>query len=675
MDTHRYPTARRDDLVETIHGVEVADPYRWLEDDRSAETAAWTTAENALTRQHLDGPRRDALVARLKALYDYPRTLSLVGRGGRYFFAHNPGPLDQPVLYVQDGAGAARRTLVDPNRLSEDGTTALTAHAVSPDGSRVAYALSIHGSDRQIVRVLDAPDVLQWVKFASIAWLNDATGFYYLRFPAPGTVAREDEQYFGRIYFHRLGADQSSDALVFAHPIREVVPLVHVSASGRWLVVTAQRGASDDSEVHVAAIGGGQPADTHVRPLFTGFDAAYEFVEEANGLLYFRTTNRAPLGRIVAVDPGRAAAIEEIVPESLDRLSLAVMARDRLVASYLHHASDRLRTFALDGSPAGEIPLPGLGSLVTLDADPHDDEVRFVFTSFVDPPAAWIFRNGEISRLIPDAASGSDSAAYRTAHVWYPSKDGTQISMFLVHRADLTPDGHRPVLLSGYGGFNISRTPAYDPGNFPLLEAGGVFALANLRGGGEYGEAWHRAGMLERKQNVFDDFVAAAESLVAQGWTTPARIAIEGGSNGGLLVAAAMLQRPDQFGAVVCRVPVSDMLRYHRFTVGRFWIPEYGSADNPDQFPYLLAYSPYHNIRAGGRYPPVLVMTADTDDRVAPGMARKFAARLQAEAAGGPFLIRIEAKAGHGAGKPIAKVIDEDADILAFVLGALSGGR
>jgi prolyl oligopeptidase len=675
MTTDKYPPARRETLVDTIHGVAVADPYRWLEDDRSAETAAWTAAENVLTRRHLDGPRRQALAARLRTLYDYPRTLSLVGRRGRYFFTHNPGLLDQPILYVQDGLDGEPRPLVDPNRLSADGTTALTAHAVSPDGSRVAYALSIHGSDRQIVRVLDAPDVLQWVKFASLAWLPDASGFYYLRFPAPGGVAKEDEQYFGRIYFHRLGEDQSQDALVFAHSIREVVPLVHVSASGRWAVVTAQRGASDESEVFGVEIAGGR-ADGRVTALFTGFDAAYEFVDEAGGRLYFRTTKDAPMGRIVAVDPERPRELEEIVAESSDRLSVVVMARDRLVAAYLHHASDRLLTFTLDGSPAGDIELPGIGSLVTLDAEPDADDIRFVFTSFVDPPAAWIARvDREIVRLKPEAASRSPSNAYRTSQIWYASKDGTPVSMFVVHSADVTPDGRRPVLLSGYGGFNISRTPAYDPGNFPFLEGGGVFALANLRGGGEYGEVWHRAGMLERKQNVFDDFIAAAESLVAQGWTTPSRIAIEGGSNGGLLVGAVTLQRPDLFGAVVCRVPVADMLRYHLFTVGRFWIPEYGSAEDPAQFRYLLAYSPYHNVRAGVRYPPTLVMTADTDDRVAPGMARKFAARLQAEGGGGPFLIRIETKAGHGAGKPIAKVIDEDADILAFVLGALSGAR
>jgi prolyl oligopeptidase len=679
MQTDDYPSTHRLPLVETIHGVPVADPYRWLEQDGSAETQAWIAAQNAVTRRHLDGPARDALVARLRNLYDYPRTLSLVGRGGRYFFTHNPGPLDQPILYVQEGRDAAPRPLIDPNALSGDGTTALTAYAVSPDGQRVAYALSLHGSDRQTIRVRDVdgrdrPDALHFVKFASIAWTEDAAGFYYLRFPEPGSVPPQDEQYFGRIYFHRLGDDQSRDALVFSHPVPEVVSLVHVPASGRWVVITAQRGASDEAEVYLLKNGERTTPDGKATPLFTGFDAAYEFIEEANGRLYFRTTRDAPLGRIIAVDPDRPAdGHRDVVGESGDRLSLAAIARGRIVAAYLHDASHRLRTFGLDGVPAREIALPGIGSLLTLDAVPGDDEVRFVFTSFVDPPRASIYRDG---RSTPLGISGHRAAdVYRTAQVWYRSKDGTKIPMFLVHRADLIPDGARPVLLSGYGGFNISRTPAYDPGNFPFLEAGGVFALANLRGGGEYGEAWHRAGMLGSKQNVFVDFVAAAEYLVDGGWTTPPRIAIEGGSNGGLLVAAVMLQRPELFGAVVCRVPVVDMLRYHLFTVGRFWIPEYGSADDPEQFRWLLAYSPYHNVRAGVRYPPALIMTADTDDRVAPGMARKFAARLQAEGEGGPFLIRIETKAGHGAGKPVAKVVEEDADILAFVLDAVNGPR
>jgi prolyl oligopeptidase len=678
-----YQKTKRLDLVETLHGVRVADPYRWLEDAENADTRAWVDAENALTRSVLDGPARAALVQRLAACYDYPRTTSLARRGGREFFTHNPGLLNQPILYVRAGGGtesAEPRVLIDPNALAPDGTTALTAYFPSPDGALVVYALSAHGSDRQELRVRDTgtlrdhPDRIVWVKFASVAWTRDAAGFFYLRFPEPGSVAAEDEHYFGRIYFHRLGTPQAEDPLVFETPDqKDVVPLVDVSHSGRWVVVTAQRGASDEAEVYVAAESTltrkpeGEGWKPSFKPLFTGFRSAYHFVEESDGRLVFRTTDQAPKGRIVSVDPEHSGEVRELVPECDDRLSLAAIAGDRIVASYLHNASDRVRAFDQSGRPEGELPLPGVGSIVTLDATPDDPEVRVVWTSFVDPPSAWIIQGRQISGLTAGAAPRRASSAYRTRQVWYESKDGTRVSMFLVHRADLPIDGTRSVLLSGYGGFNISRTPLFDPGNLPFLENGGVFALANLRGGGEYGEAWHRAGMLEKKQNVFDDFIAAAEYLVSAGYTTPDRIAIEGGSNGGLLVAAVMLQRPDLVGAVVCRVPVADMLRYHLFTVGRFWIPEYGSADDPEQFRFLLKYSPYHNIRSGVRYPPTLVMTADTDDRVSPGMAKKFAARLQAEAEGGPFLIRVETKAGHGMGKPVTKLIDEDADILAFM--------
>jgi len=700
----KYPEANRLDLVETLHGVQVADPYRWLEDAAGTGTRAWVDAENALTRSLLDGPARDRLVKRLTACYDYPRTTSLMRRGGRAFFTHNPGLLNQPILYVRDTDAAQPRVLIDPNTLTPDGTTAMTGYVPSPDGALVVYALSAHGSDRQELRVRrvttqeDSPDRIDWVKFASIAWTKEANGFFYLRFPEPGSVPPEDEQYYGRIYFHRLGTAQAEDRLVFDTPDqKDVVPLVDVSHSGRWVVVTAQRGASDDSEVYVASESsltrrgssgqleaGGWKLDSGSskleagtwKPVFTGFKAAYHFIEEADGRLLFRTTDGAPMGRIISVDPARPDDVREVVAETNDRLSLAAIAGERLVASYLHRASDRLHTFAASGRPVAELPLPGIGSIVTLDATPEDDEVRVVYTSFTDPPAPLAFR------LKPEAAEKHHSSPLRaeerkfeTRQVWYPSKDGTSVSMFLVHRADLPMDKKRRVLLSGYGGFNISRTPAFDPGNIPFLENGGVFALANLRGGGEYGEAWHRAGMLDRKQNVFDDFIAAAEHLIDAGYTTPDRIAIEGGSNGGLLVAAVMLQRPDLVGAVICRVPVADMLRYHLFTVGRFWIPEYGSADDPEQFAFLLKYSPYHSIRAGVPYPATLVMTADTDDRVSPGMAKKFAARLQAEADGGPFLIRVETKAGHGMGKPVTKLIDEDADILAFVDAHLAGSH
>ena len=674
----KYPTARKSDIVEEYHGVRVADPYRWLEDPDSPETVTWVDAENRLTRSLLDGTVREELVKRLTKLYDFPRTSVPTHRGRYYFFTHNTGLQDQPVLFVQEANGPPR-VLIDPNAMSTDGPVALTALAIDDSGELAAYGLSRSGSDRQDIFIrrvedgTDLPDRLLWVKFASMAWVKDASGFYYTRFPEPGSVAPGDENYFNKVYYHRLGDDQSLDQLIFEKPTeRETVFGVEVSDNDRWVVITAFKGSSDRSEVY--AIDRRSSAGTP-RPLFTGFSAAYAFIESAGDRLLFRTDDRAPRGRIVSSDPldSRRAAVE-VVPESDDKLSSAAVIHQTIVAAYMHNASDTLRMFRLSGEPAGQVDLPEIGSLTGVSGRPEDNEMFFGYTSFVHP--AVNYRYDFTTRQLtpfgdPSTTRQLKSEEYETTQVWYPSKDGTRISMFLVSRKGLPKDGNRPVLLTGYGGFNISLTPAFDPSNFVFLEKGGIYAVPNLRGGGEYGEAWHEAGMFERKQNVFDDYIAAAEWLVASGFTSPKWIAIEGGSNGGLLTAAVMLQRPDLFGAVVCRVPVADMLRYQRFTVGRFWISEYGSADDPAQFPFLYRYSPLHNVVDGIRYPPILITTADTDDRVAPGMAKKFAARLQAAGHTAPVLIRVETKAGHGAGKPLSKTIEEDADIFSFIFSML----
>ena len=672
-----YPPARQAAVVDDYHGVTVADPYRWLETADDPETATWVAAENALTRAYVDGPARDAVAARLRTLYDYPRTSAPVARGDRLFYAHNDGLQNQPVLYVQDGLRGRRRALLDPNALDPAGTTALTALAVDEGAARVAYALSRSGSDRQDIHVRDVttgedgPDVVRWAKFASISWLPDGSGFYYTRFPEPGTVPEADESYYNRVCFHRLGDDQAADTLVFERPDdREIVFQTAITGDGRQLVIAGFKGASDKSEIVVLD----RSTDEPPRPLFTGFDAAYHFIDDDGGRLYFESDERAPLGKIIAVDRGDLFAPPvTVVPESADKLAFAAIVHHRLVVGYLHEAASALRIFTLDGARAGEIDLPGIGTVSEIAGRPFDPALFFTYTSFTRPPGVFRYEvaSGALTAFSEPPAA-IDPSLYDTRRVWYPSKDGTRVSMFLVHRKDLALDGRRPALLSGYGGFAISLTPAFDPASFVWLDRGGVFAVANLRGGGEYGEAWHEAGMLDRKQNVFDDFVAAAEWLVANRYTNPPKLAIEGGSNGGLLVGAAMVQRPDLFGAVVCRVPVADMLRYHLFTVGRFWIPEYGSSDDPGQFRLLYAYSPLHNVKDGVAYPATLVMTADTDDRVAPGMAKKFAARLQAATGGdAPILIRVETKAGHGAGKPVTKVIEEDADIFSFLFQAI----
>ena len=639
---------------------------------------AWVEAENQLTRSVVDGPRHDELVARLTRLYNFPRTSVPTRRGRHYFFTHNTGLQDQPVLYVQDGTAGPRRVLIDPNAMSADRPVALTALAIDDSGELAAYGLSTSGSDRQeifIRRVEDGADLrdrLLWVKFASIAWVNDSSGFYYTRFPEPGSVPPGDENYFNRVYYHRLGDDQSLDQLIFEKPHeRETVFGVEVSDDDRWVVITAFNGSSDRSEVYV--IDRRSKAATPF-PVFTGFSAAYAFIESAGDSLLFRTDERAPRGRIISVDPvAPQRAPEQVVPESDDKLSSAAVIHRSIVAAYMHNACDALRMFTLSGEPAGEVNLPEIGSLTGVSGRPEDDEMFFGFTSFVHPAVnyRYDFTSRQLAPFEDRSPTAFWSGDYETTQVWYESNDGTRVSMFLVSKNGLPKDGNRPVLLSGYGGFNISLTPAFDPSNFVFLERGGICAVPNLRGGGEYGEAWHEAGMFERKQNVFDDFIAAAEWLVASGYTNPKRIAIEGGSNGGLLTAAVMLQRPDLFGAVLCRVPVADMLRYHRFTVGRFWISEYGSADDPAQFPFLYRYSPLHNVVDGTPYPPILITTADTDDRVAPGMAKKFAARLQAAGHSAPALIRVETKAGHGAGKPLSKMIEEDADIFSFVFAML----
>jgi prolyl oligopeptidase len=674
----RYPAARQSNADDDYHGTRVGDPYRWLEDPDSPETVAWVEAENQLTRSVVDGPRREALVRRLTALYDFPRTSVPARRGRYYFFTHNPGLQDQPVLYVQEGMTGSRRVLIDPNVMSAAGPVALTALAIDDSGELAAYGLSKSGSDRQEIFIrrvsdgTDLPDRLLWVKFASIAWVKDGSGFYYTRFPEPGTVAPGDENYFNTVYFHRLGDDQLLDDLIFEKPNeRETVFGVEVSDDDRWVVITAFKGSSDRSEVHAIDRRSDSPKPV---PLRTGFTAAYAFIESAADRLLFRTDDGAPRGRIVSIDPfDPQSGVTELVAESDDKLSSAAVIHRTIVAAYMHNASDALRMFTLSGEPAGQVDLPEIGSLTGVSGRPEDDEMFFGFTSFVHPAInyRYDFKTRQLDPFGDRRTMPFQSNDYETAQIWYPSKDGTLISMFLVSRRGLPKDGNRPVLLTGYGGFNISLTPAFDPSNFVLLEKGGIYAVPNLRGGGEYGEAWHEAGMFERKQNVFDDFIAAAEWLVASGYTNPKRIAIEGGSNGGLLTAAVMVQRPDLFGAVVCRVPVADMLRYHRFTVGRFWISEYGSADDPAQFPFLYRYSPLHNVVDGTPYPPILITTADTDDRVAPGMAKKFAARLQAAGHTAPVLIRVETKAGHGAGKPLSKTIEEDADIFSFIFSMI----
>jgi prolyl oligopeptidase len=679
-----YPPAPRSGVSDTYHGVRVPDPFRPLEAADDPATLAWVEAENALTRDVLDSPARDRIVTRLRDVHRVPRSSVPAARGTRVFFTHHDGTRNQAVLILVESGGwepegVGRRTvLVDPNVLDPDGTTAVTAFEPDETGHRIAYALSRGGSDWQELRVVDAsgahlPDRLRWVKFASIAWRRD--GFFYTRYPAPGTVPPEDAQYFCQVWHHRLGDEQARDRLVYGRPdVPEVAFEVNATADGAHLVITSRLGASDDAEVHVMGIE--QDGDAPERVVVArGFRAGWHFVGGSGGQLLFRTDQDAPLGRIVLVDLATpTAAWRVVVAESRDTIVDATVAGGRLIVVSLRNASSRVESRTLDGHDPQEIALPALGSILGLGASWHDDSWFATFTSFTMPPTVMKASAGRLAPL-ESAPLPFSPDAYATEQVWYKSKDGTPISMFLVSRNARSGRDVRDVLLKGYGGFNISVTPKFDPSDFLWFDAGGTLAVANLRGGGEYGDAWHRAGMRDGKQHVFDDFIAAAEWLLTSGRAAAGRIAIEGASNGGLLVGAVMVQRPDLFGAVVCRVPVADMLRYHLFTVGRFWIPEYGCADHAVDFAFLYAYSPYHNVSSDRVYPPTLVLTADTDDRVAPGMAKKFAARLQEVAArqGGPILLHVETRAGHGAGKPIAKQIDEQADVHAFLYKYLTG--
>jgi len=683
---YAYPAAPKGDVVDDYHGTRVPDPYRWMDKADDPATVKWVDEENALTRKLLDGPEHEKVKARLTELFNYPRVSVPERRGPYYFFSRNTGLQNQSVVYVQQGLKGTPRVLLDPNTLSADGTVAVTNSSPSYDGKLWGYAVSKSGSDwqeiyvRNVVTGRGLPDHLQWMKFSPIAWTHDGKGFYYSHLAQPGTVPAGEEHYFPKLYYHRLGDPQEKDRMVFEKPgEKEVVVSAEVSYDGRWLVLYAVKGASDKTEISLVSLA--QPnANAKPRLVFRGFDHAYDVVDIVDGRMYVRTDRDAPLGRIVAVDlkklpaaPEGDAPFSEIVPQAKDKLQFASIVDRKLVLGYLRNASSAIAIHGLDGRHEQDLPLPGIGSVGALSGRPDDKEMFLSFASFTVPTTN--FRYDFASRKLfvfqkPDVPI--DTSLFETEQVWYPSKDGTKVSMFLVHQKGLTPNGQRPTLLTAYGGFNISLTPYYSAFYILLLEKGFVVAIPNLRGGGEYGEEWHKAGMREKKQNVFDDFIAAAEWLIANKWTSTPRLAIEGGSNGGLLVSAVMVQRPDLFGAVVSQVPVADMLRYQKFTLGRYWIGEYGSSDVKEDFPFLFKYSPLQNVKDGVAYPSSLITTADTDNRVDPSHGKKITARLQAADAGkNPILIRVETKAGHGGGKPISKRIDESADICSFIFWRL----
>jgi prolyl oligopeptidase len=681
-----YPPTRKDDVVDDFHGTKVADPYRWLEDVDSAETRAWVEAENRVTFAYLEEiPERERIRKRLTALWDYPKYGAPFKKGGRYFFFKNSGLQNQSVLYMQTSLTDEPKVLLDPNRFSADGTVALSILAFAEDGRRVVYGTSGSGSDWQEFRVRDVDtqrdrsDQLQWIKFSTAAWTHDGAGFFYSRYPQPAAGADPllEMNHNQKVYYHKLGTEQSADRLVYERPDHPDWGFsVEVSADGRYAVYTVWLGTDRRNRVYYQDLADARHprVDGPVVPLLDAFDAAYGFLGNDGPVFYFQTDHGAPRGRIIAIDTRHPEGEwRELVPQGADVIEGSQIVHDTFVVRYLHDAFSQLKLFALDGKPAGEIALPTLGSIVQVTGERDHDEMFYAFTSFVYPTT--IFRHDfstGCSSVFKSPEIAFDPSGYETVQVFYRSKDGTRLPMFLTYRKGLRRDGSNPTYLYGYGGFNVNMTPGFSIGVLAWLEMGGIFAQAVLRGGAEYGEEWHQAGMLDRKQNVFDDFVAAAEYLIASGYTSPPKLAIGGGSNGGLLVGAVVNQRPDLFGASLPAVGVMDMLRFHKFTIGWAWVTEYGSADTAGHFPFLYRYSPLHNLRAGTHYPATLITTADHDDRVVPGHSFKYAAALQAAQGGpAPVLIRIETKAGHGAGKPTAKVIEEQTDRWAFLVRTL----
>jgi prolyl oligopeptidase len=672
-----YPDSPSTNVVETFHGQEIADPYRWLEDGDAPETRRWTEQQNALTQAYLSAvPGRDHIRRRLDELLTIGVLSVPTPVRDRYFYLRREGRQNQPILYWRRGVGGEDRVAVDPNQLNPAGTTALDWFYPSRDGRLLAYGLSEDGSEESVLHLLDVesgrhlPDRISRMRAASLAWLPDGTGFYYSRYPAMGTVPQGEEHYHRALYYHRLGTDPENDRLVFRPSQKEYWPGVSLSPDGRWLLIVVAR-TFDETDLYVQDLSAGGP----LVPVAENLTASFEG-EIAHGRLFLRTNLEAPTYRLYQVDPGRPdrSRWQEIVPPRPEAvLESVTVAGNRLALGYLERASSRLRLADLGGREVEEVALPELGSLFGVGAEWDGREIFYGFSSYTVPPSVYrIDLTAGRTALWKRVEADVDPGRFAVRQVSYPSNDGTPISMFLVHRSDLLKNGDNPTYLTGYGGFNISMTPSFSRSLLLWLEQGGVVAVPNIRGGGEYGESWHQAGILASKQNSFDDFIRAAEWLIAERYTRPERLAAAGGSNGGLLVGAALTQRPGLFRAVLIQVPLLDMLRYHRFLIARLWIPEYGSADDPGQFQWLRAYSPYHHVRDGVPYPAVLLATAESDTRVDPMHARKMTARLQAaSSAERPILLRLESRAGHGAGKPLSKILDELTDSWTFVFSEL----
>jgi prolyl oligopeptidase len=676
------PKAEKRPVEETMHGVKIVDDYRWLEDGTSAETQKWVAAEMAYTRSVLDPlPGRDAIHKRLTELLSIGSLTQPQIGGKYYFYTRREGMQNQPVLYVREGVDGKDRVLVDANQLAADGTIALDWYQASENGKYLAYGTSPSGSEMSTLHIIETktgtalPDTIERTRACSIAWMLDNSGFYYTRYPKKGDVPEGQEMYNRHVFYHELGTNPDTDTKIFGEGRDpEDWPSVSLDNDGRLLLITVAQGWTK-SELFLMDLKKGTPPTR----ITTGKNFLYG-ASAYNGRLYITTNEDAPRYRVFVAEAGNYERDDwnEIIPQTGSVLQGVGVWGGKLFAQYEQNATSQLKIFNIDGTMLKDLALPALGTVFGSDGKWDRDEIFYGFLSFTVPPTVYRYdlKTGATTQWAKVDAPSIDPSAYEVNQEWYHSKDGTRVPMFVVNKKGVKKDGHNPTLLTAYGGFNVSLTPSFSRTAYLWMEHGGVYAVANLRGGAEFGEDWHRAGMLDKKQNVFDDMIAAAEHLIAEKYTDKDHLAIQGGSNGGLLMGAMITQRPDLFRAVVCQVPLLDMLRYQNFQIAKLWIPEYGSSDNPDQFKWLYAYSPYHHVKAGTEYPAILFMTADSDSRVDPMHAKKMTALMQDEAANGrsktrPILLRIESKAGHGAGKPVTKQIEESTDVYSFLFWQL----
>jgi prolyl oligopeptidase len=657
----------------TLHGRTIDDPYYWLEDLDSQETREWVKSQNDRTQEFLKTvPERDSIRRRLTELWNYEKSGVPVKAGHRYFFTRNDGLQDQSILYTVDRLSDNPRVLLDFNTLSDDGTVAMTAMQPSHDGRLVAYGVAGAGSDWEEWRVLDVatgrptPDHLKWIKFSTVSWTADNTGFFYCRYDEPNKDEMfRSSNYFQKLYHHLVGTPQSEDRLVYFRPEeKEWVYEAQTSEDGVYLIIHVWNATGINNALFYRDL----KADGPVIELISTFESRYQFVGNDGPVFWLQTDLHAPRSRLLSVDIRRPGDWKEVIPEREDTLVTTSVVGEHFIAQYVRDAHSHVEIFDLSGAAIRVVALPAIGSVTGFHGRRDDAETFFDFTSFTTPTRVYCYdvANSDIS-IFHQPQLAFDPDAFETRQVFYTSKDGTRVPMFISHKRGLEPDGRNPTELYGYGGFNISLTPLFSISRLAWMEMGGVYAVPNLRGGGEYGEDWHQAGIKSRKQNVFDDFIAAAEWLIRNGYTSTPHLGISGRSNGGLLVGACVTQRPELFGAAMAGVGVMDMLRFHKFTIGWSWVSDYGSPEDPADFETLLAYSPYHNVRPGVSYPPILITTGDHDDRVVPAHSYKFAAALQAAQTGdAPILIRIDVRAGHGLGKPTSKLIDEATDVLSF---------